>query len=44
MTERETIDALESRLNKIGTIVTCLAAMMFMKHSSAAASLAVIGD
>jgi len=44
MTERETIDALENRLNKIGTMVTPLAAKMFMKHSSAAASVAVGGD
>jgi hypothetical protein len=44
MIERETIDALESRLNKIGTIVTRLAAKMFMKHLSASASLAVSGD
>ena len=44
MTEGETIDALENRLNKIGTMVTRLAAKMFMKHSSAATSLAVSGD
>jgi hypothetical protein len=44
MTERETIDALENRLNKIGTMVTRLAVKMFMKHSSAAASVAVSGD
>jgi hypothetical protein len=44
MTERETIDALENRLNKIGSMVTRLAAKMFMKHSSAATSLAVSGD
>jgi hypothetical protein len=44
MTEPETIDALENRLNKIGSMVTRLAAKMFMKHSSAATSLAVSGD
>jgi hypothetical protein len=44
MTERDPIDALESRLNKIGTMVTRLAAKMFMKDSSASASLAVSGD
>jgi hypothetical protein len=44
MTERETIDAQENRLNKIGTMVTRLAAKMFMKHLRASASLAVSGD
>jgi hypothetical protein len=44
MTERKTVDAPESCLNKIGTMVTRLAAKMFMKHSRAVASLAVSGD
>jgi hypothetical protein len=44
MTECKTIDVLENRLNKIGTMVTRPAVKMFMRLSSAAASLAVSGD
>jgi hypothetical protein len=44
MTERETIDALENRLSKIGTMVTRLATKMFMTHSNDAAYLVLKGE
>jgi hypothetical protein len=44
MTERKTIDALENRLNKIGTMITRLVAKMFMKHLSDEAYLVLRGD
>jgi hypothetical protein len=44
MTERKTVDAPESCLNKIGTMVTRLAAKMFMTHSNDAAYLVPRGE
>jgi hypothetical protein len=44
MTENETIDALENRPNKIGAMVTRLAAKMSMTHSNDAAYLVLLGN
>jgi hypothetical protein len=44
MTQRETIDALENRPNKISAMVTRLGTKMFMTHSNDAAYLAPRGE